>query len=145
MFTLIETEIKAGLERALHTRIGLAEWRELQRQEIVAMLEEASLDTAEENWREFVSTARDRLQSLRTFKEEDALEQRGELKPASELESIDEETAGLPDVPARLSDRTSARGEALSALNRLQMGRVGPVLAVRSFREEVWTARSHNG
>jgi hypothetical protein len=122
MFTLTGTEIKAGLERALHTRIGLAEWRELQRQEVVAMLEEASLDTAEENWREFVSTARDRLQSLRKFKEEDALEQRGELKPVSELGAKAEETASLPYVPAHLSDRTSARGEALSALTRLHMG-----------------------
>src|SRR5919112_553029 len=110
MFTLIDAEIKSRLERTLHTNISLAEWRDLERRQVVAILEEASLDTAEENWDEFVTTAKDNLKASRTFKEEDALEQRGELNQSRSPNSIGEETAGLPDVPARYSDRTSARG-----------------------------------
>jgi hypothetical protein len=137
MFTLIEAEIKERLERTLHTRISLAEWCDLERRQVVAILEEASLDTAEENWDEFVTTAKDNLKASRTFKEEDALEQRGELNPASKLESIGEETAGLPDVPARLSDRTSARGKALSAVTRLRMGSEAAQKVMESGRARI--------
>jgi hypothetical protein len=117
MFTLIEVEIKAKLERALHRRISLAEWQDIKDSGLLGEYERGDL-----SWSDLKNLVGETLDRLRRHVRNVVREQAGELNLASKIPFKVKETVGLPDVPAKLSDRTSARGEALSALTRLRMG-----------------------
>jgi hypothetical protein len=132
MFTLIEVEIKAKLERALHRRISLAEWQDVKDSGLLGEYERGDL-----SWSDFKNVVDETLDRLRRHVRNVLREQASELNLASEIPCKVKETVGLPDVPARLSDRTSARGEALSALTRLYMGNEAAQNVMESGRARI--------
>ena len=110
-------DIKCKLERTLHYGITWSEWRHLERKELVDMYLRSSLD-----WREFRDLARDELNCLRTFREDEARERAG---------YIEEDYSGFgtddhEERPVDPEDRTFARAWALSTLNRLRSGDSAP-------------------
>jgi|SRR5215208_3356320 hypothetical protein len=121
-----ELDLKTKLERALHFSITVAEWRYVKR----AWLEEEDLLSTNrleykvmEDWDDFVDLAKDDLNRLRCHEEEKVLEQAGELDYELESERIADIALDQVDFGSvGLSDRTSARSGALSALDRLQAG-----------------------
>ena len=121
-----EVELKTKLERALHFPITVAEWRYVKR----AWLEEEDLLSTDrlefkamEDWDDFVTLAKDDLDRLRCHEEEKVREQAGELGYELEPGTIADSGLGQSDNgTVGLSDRTSARSRALSALDRHRAG-----------------------
>jgi hypothetical protein len=121
-----ELELKTKLERALHFPITLAEWRYVKR----GWLEEEDLLSTDrlefeamEDWDGLVSLAKNDLDRLRRHEEEKVREQAGELGYELEPETIADIGLDQSDIGSvGLSDRTSARSGALSALDRLRAG-----------------------
>jgi hypothetical protein len=120
-----ELELKTKLERALHFPITWAEWLYVKR----GLWEEEAVSTdkleyeVRENWDELLSLAKQDLRRLRRHEEDKVAEQAGVLNPdlgseASFNTGLDQSANGS----TRLSDRTSARSGALSALDRLRAG-----------------------
>lgn len=108
-------EVKARLERALHREIAWPEWRHLQRTDVVGEYLRNPLEcTEEENWREFRDSAKRQLDFLRSFRDDEAREQAGDIRG-------DYEYGGgyQADSPADPEDRVSARLGAIGALNML--------------------------
>jgi hypothetical protein len=117
---MTEAQIKTRLERALHREITWAEWRNLQKRGLVDEYVRNPLKiTEKENWREFRDSAGRELDFSRSYREDDIREQAGELE--IDFEGGEEQAAPVPN-PVPLSDRTSARSSALSALDRLRAG-----------------------
>jgi hypothetical protein len=125
---MTELELKTKLERALHFPITVAEWRYVKR----AWLEEEDLLSTDrlefkamEDWDDFVFLAKDDLNRLRCHEEEKVLEQAGELGYDLEPGTIADSGLGQSDNGSvELTDRTSARSGALSALDRLRAGAI---------------------
>jgi hypothetical protein len=138
-----DQELKTKLERALHFPITVAEWRYVKR----AWLEEEDLLSTDrleykamEDWDGFVTLAKDDLDRLRCHEEEKVREQSGEL--AYELEPGTMANIGLgqsDNGSVGLSDRTSARSRALSALDRLRAG------DIKTQRSRIASARFPRG
>ena len=104
-------DIKAKLERALHRSLTWAEWRHLERKELVYEYERGLLD-----WGEFRDLARDELEFLRSFREDEAQELTGYI--VEHYPGADAHQHG--DTPIDPEDPTVARAEALFSLNRLR-------------------------
>lgn len=142
MLTMSERELWDRLQRALHTRITSSEWRHLERTELVGMFTRKSLgveDDEEDNWREFVRSAREHLGWLRAFKEDDAREQAGDLLLETEADQRPPEPPSDPDALAPLSDRTAARVGALIALDNYKLGPTNPDrVRSRTITSKVW-------
>jgi hypothetical protein len=118
---MTEAQIKTRLERALHREITWAEWRNLQKRGLVDEYVRNPLKyTDEENWREFRDSASRELDFSRSYREDDIREQAGELE--IDFEGGWEQASPVSNSPVTLSDRTSARSSALSALDRLRAG-----------------------
>jgi hypothetical protein len=118
---MTEAQIKTRLERALHREITWAEWGNLQRRGLVDEYVRNPLEyTDEENWREFRDSAGRELDFLRSYREDNIREQDGDLE--IDFEGAGEQAVPDPSIPVPLSERTSARSSALSALDRLRAG-----------------------
>src|SRR5215207_6695910 len=122
-----EFEIRVALEKALRTRLSEAEWRHLKRADLVGMYERGSYEPydSEVNRQEFVTDADHHVRWLRSYEDDKAREEAGELEAEYDIESEPDLdlAAGQPDASSSLSKRTVARAFALSALNRLRTGR----------------------
>lgn len=112
-----EQELWARLERALHTRISVPEWRRLKKTGLVGEYQRDAWTW--EEFREFVG--RD-LTDIRDFAEDLRLDQAGELPLETDIPERTPEPIDGADISAPLSDRTAARAGALSALDRLRSG-----------------------
>jgi hypothetical protein len=116
--TMREQELRARLQRALHTRISESEWRRLKKTGLVGGYQRGTW-----TWEEFRGFVSGDLAAIRDFAEDLRREQAGELPLEAEItESTPEPTDVTDDIPAPLSDRTAARARALSALDRLHSG-----------------------
>lgn len=105
------------MERALHKPITSAEWRHLERVDLVCEYSRGSL-----SWREFRDHAADQLDAVRSFYE-DKLREESEGMGDSYLEY----TAGYQaEEPVDPEDRASARRYALGALNALRASDSAP-------------------
>jgi len=115
-----ELEIKAKLQRALHTSIGWAEWQHLKRTRIIDEYERGELGTdEEENWRALKDLVQERSKWLRDFRNDLAREQSGDVGPELGEEPLTE----IPSSPPPIRDeRTFERALALGTLDRLRSG-----------------------
>jgi hypothetical protein len=97
------------------------EWRNLEKRGLVdEYVRDPLTYTDEENWREFRDSAGRELDFLRSYRDDEIREQAGELEV--DFEGGGEQAAPDPSIPVPLSERTSARSSALSALDRLRAG-----------------------
>jgi hypothetical protein len=106
-------EVKSRLGRALHRPITPAEWRHLERTELVAEY------LRDGNWREFRELAATQLEQIRSFYRDKISEESGDLLDVYPGHNANDDEPLLPVDP---EDRTSARMYALGALNRLRAG-----------------------
>src|SRR5918997_1403261 len=109
---MTEAELKAKLEKSVGP-VSVAEWLDLRDADV-------QLEYEVNPWAEFVGWVKERLDASRLHDERVRLEQRGELE--IDIDARGEVAAPAPNDPLTLSDRTSARSSALSALDRLQAG-----------------------
>jgi len=110
-------EIKAKLEKTLHTTITDAEWAFLKDRGLIQDYEITG------NWPEFRGGVEDNLKAIREFRENDRREQAGEIVETPRESGMDYQ----PDaMPVDLDDRTFARYSALDALNNLRSGGSAP-------------------
>jgi hypothetical protein len=97
------------------------EWRNLEKRGLVdEYVRDPLTYTDEENWREFRDSAGRELDFLRSYRDDEIREQAGELEV--DFDGGGEQAAPDPSIPVPLSERTSARSSALSALDRLRAG-----------------------
>ena len=121
-------EIKAKLERALHTRITLAEWRHLERAKVVSEFEQ-------DDWKNFRDLAEEHLGWIRRFYEDKKREESGDLEDVALLEdAVPEYDTVYPaeGMPADPLDSFAARMFALGALNSLHARGAPPRSAMHS-------------
>ena len=109
---MTEAELKAKLEKSVGP-VSVAEWLDLRDADV-------QLEYEENPWAEFVGWVKERLDASRLHDERVRLEQKGELE--IDIDADGEVAAPAPTDPPTLSDRTSARSSALSALDRLRAG-----------------------
>jgi hypothetical protein len=109
---MTEAELKAKLEKSVGP-VSVAEWLDLRDADV-------QLEYEENPWAEFVGWVKERLDASRLHDERVRLEQKGELE--IDIDAAGEVAAPAPNDPPTLSDRTSARSSALSALDRLRAG-----------------------
>ena len=116
LFTIDEQELQAKLEKSLGTRITESEWLHLVEGGV-------SSDYAEESWSEFRDLVREQLHRLRRFLENTRQEEAGEM-PTTRGETVRPpvETPKATVDESKLDSRTTARADALSALDRLRRG-----------------------
>jgi hypothetical protein len=110
-----EAETKAKLERALGTRISLAEWQSIKDDKLLRDYQSSDL-----SWVDFRGAVDDKLRGLRQFLDNVHREQDGELELGSVLDSEAEEVGDFRDASSSLSYRTRERLSALASLNRLR-------------------------
>jgi hypothetical protein len=113
-----ESEIRAKLERALHTKIREAEWVELKAANVV-------LEFDEQPWPEFRGWANELLQGLRRFLQNVRREEASEMPSGLGADTTTGGSDGSPSVHIEegiLSARTAARARALNALDQLRRG-----------------------
>jgi hypothetical protein len=112
-----EQELRARLQRALHTRISAAEWLDIKDQGHVRDYDDEDL-----SWRDLCEIVDEVLRRLRRHVENTQREQRGELLLETKSPERLPEPTGVTAVPAPLTDRTAARAAALDALDQLHLG-----------------------
>jgi hypothetical protein len=115
-----EHEIRADVEKLLHTQITQAEWRHLKRLWFGGDLSSDRLvQDASEDKEEFRSFAKEHLQALRSYEKDKLREQAGELEPET---SPGPTPTQIADIPTNLGDRMFQRSQALASLNWLRTG-----------------------
>jgi hypothetical protein len=113
-----ESELRAKLERALHTKINEAEWCEF-------MVANVLLEFDEQSWPDFRGWAEEKLHGLRRFLQNVRQEEVGEVPSgivAAGTKGETEESLGDHVEGGILSERTAARARALNALDHLHRG-----------------------
>jgi hypothetical protein len=126
-----EQELRARLQRALHTRISAAEWLDIKDQGHVC-----DYDDEKTSWRDLCEIVDEVLRRLRRYVENTQREQRGELLLETKSPERLPEPTTVTDIRAPLSERTAARVGALNALDQLRLGPKawGPVVREISSR-----------
>jgi hypothetical protein len=113
--------LKAKLERALHTRITVAEWEALRDAEMLSMYEADGYVS----WEEFKGDVANTLGRLRRYLQNTQREQAGKLPLETEIRDRIPKPDVVADISAPLSERTAARVGALNALDQLRLGPTG--------------------
>jgi hypothetical protein len=135
--TMSEKELRARVERVLHTRISDAEWRRQKTRGLVGEYERGVW-----SWEEFRDLVRQDLDQIREFVEDLRREEVGELSPETEISKRTPELASVANISAPLSERTAARVGALNALDRLRLGPTAWGIVVREMSSGI---RPHGG
>src|SRR5215207_7492722 len=92
--TMGEQELKARLERALHTRISAAEWLDITDQGYVRECVDGVI-----SWREFREIVDEALSRLSRFLQNTQREQSGEPLLKAKIREKAPEPTGVTDVP----------------------------------------------
>jgi hypothetical protein len=113
-------KIKQELERTLRTEIGVADWLDLQEDNVLR-------EYYEQSWSEFRGWIEERLRRLRRYRQNVRREEAGDLKEedaASNLAGSREVEEASPPIGLRIG-RTWARSRAMAALDQLRAGDIG--------------------
>src|SRR5829696_6448283 len=116
-----ERELRARLQRTLHTRISEAEWLDIKDQDLVS-----DYDNRDLSWQDLYGTVDEVLRRLRRHVENTLREQRGELLLETKSPERLPEPTTVTDIRAPLSERTAARAQALVALDNYCLGPANP-------------------
>src|SRR5215208_4661699 len=116
-----EQELRARLQRALHTRISAAEWLDIKDQGHVRDYDDEDL-----SWRDLCEIVDEVLRRLRRHVKNTQREQRGELLLETKSPERLPEATTVTNIRAPLSERTAARAQALVALDNYCLGPANP-------------------